>query len=733
MDYVKYNTVPLIQEYLSTCPLSLKKILNVPWKGGQRTLELDVPAVEALLESETTTTPTDNNTSIRVARVTRTARTTSTTTCNDTTSTTTTTIDDDGGHILIPYSQMVDWISSSMNCRHCRATIKPSSIGRTTAGIATELHFSCDSAVCSSREPTTMEADTVVRSGDHWHSKIPKYAVNWRLLAATQLFGESQKAGEIISGFLDLSHSAFRSNWCRMEEELSVAHEEVADETINKNIENCVKLKTPDAVTGKVPITVSFDMGWQKRGRSYNSLSGHAFLIDVETGKVVAKQVYCKNCRKCLSYSKQGLTSDNYPEHNCSRNYGGSSKGMEPKSALGMMLGLYYHPRYKLAVDQMVIDDDASTRALVSHCLAELAKNNPAFEWPVDDKGKKIPKSKDVGQLPLDHPVVRFLADLMHRIRCFGKYVFALALAPQSTSTCTMVDAYRLKRNFGYWILSYHKYDFDIFQAKSKAVVEHHFNNHVHCDAWCAMKKADITQAATGNLKYRCKKENPKMYQDLSLILERFTETEKLKECHHGYSSQKNEAMNKSITRYVPKDSTFSESKSLASRIDLAIGVDSVGHPEYYQRLFDKMTIKLPGITKRVLEKMNNKRKYDQIYQALPKRKRIRSNNKFAKMKDGLKKQMADKAIGLSYETGMNLAENTDEVGEEKSKKKKDFCKYCGATTHKTRRSKSCKYNGWTDLAVNAEMVRINLSKATEQAVEVATVGATSEVQSEGK
>jgi hypothetical protein len=94
---------------------------------------------------------------------------------------------------------------------------------------------------------------------------------------------------------------------------------------------------------------------------------------------------------------------------------------------------------------------------------------------------------------------------------------------------------------------------------------------------------------------------------------------------------------------------------------------------------------------------------------------------------------MADKAIGLSYETGMNLAGNTDEVGEDKSKKKKDFCKYCGATTHKTRRSKSCKYNGWTDLAVNAEMVSINLSKATEQAVEVATVGGTSEVQSEGK
>ena len=30
----------------------------------------------------------------------------------------------------------------------------------------------------------------------------------------------------------------------------------------------------------------------------------------------------------------------------------------------------------------------------------------------------------------------------------FGKYVFAMALAPLSTSTGTMANAYRLKRNF---------------------------------------------------------------------------------------------------------------------------------------------------------------------------------------------------------------------------------------------------------------------------------------------
>jgi hypothetical protein len=115
------------------------------------------------------------------------------------------------------------------------------------------------------------------------------------------------------------------------------------------------------------------------------------------------------------------------------------------------------------------------------------------FEWPVESNSRKLPKSIDVGQLPFDHPALTFLADLMHIIHCFGKYVFGLANAPTSTSTCTMVDAYRLKTNFGYWLLRFHKEPFDIFAAKFKAVVEHHFNNHVHCDDWCSMKKKDTT------------------------------------------------------------------------------------------------------------------------------------------------------------------------------------------------------------------------------------------------
>ena len=49
----------------------------------------------------------------------------------------------------------------------------------------------------------------------------------------------------------------------------------------------------------EVGLDVSFDMGWQRRstGHSYNSRSGHAFLIGMQTKKVISMIIFCKDCK----------------------------------------------------------------------------------------------------------------------------------------------------------------------------------------------------------------------------------------------------------------------------------------------------------------------------------------------------------------------------------------------------------------------------------------------------
>jgi prolyl oligopeptidase PreP (S9A serine peptidase family) len=128
-------------------------------------------------------------------------------------------------------------------------------------------------------------------------------------------------------------------------------------------------------------------------------------LIDVETGKVIAMRVYSKQCRKCCIYAKTGWMVENFPLHNCSKNYEGSSKGMEAKAALEMVKEIFENQSIQACVSEMVLDDDASTRALLSHSLRQQAEKDVNFEWPVDSNGKKYPNQKmSVSYHQIIHP-----------------------------------------------------------------------------------------------------------------------------------------------------------------------------------------------------------------------------------------------------------------------------------------------------------------------------------------
>jgi hypothetical protein len=143
------------------------------------------------------------------------------------------------------------------------------------------------------------------------------------------------------------------------------------------------------------------------------------------------------------------------------------------------------------------------------------------------------------------------------------------------------------------------------------------------------------------------------------------------------------------------------------------------------------MNIEMPENTRRMLERLSMRNKYDRYYQAQPNRKRKRSELKFAKMKDGLKKQMADKAMGLEYATGQNMELDND--GVEQPITNVNTCMLCGVAGHKTRRAKICRYFGWSKADVEAGMVAVNVARATGIGVATATCTEPSEVQSDGK
>jgi hypothetical protein len=171
-------------------------------------------------------------------------------------------------------------------------------------------------------------------------------------------------------------------------------------------------------------------------------------------------------------------------------------------------------------------------------------------------------------------------------------------------------------------------------------------------------------------------------------------------------SSQKNEAMNKSIMRYAPKDKTYARTMTLTSRINIAIGIDCIGHARYYERLFRTMNFRHTALTFSGLQRMWRKKEYRRMYSGL---KRVHLACRLAartKLVDGIAKIISDKKEGRGYSSGRRMKQEGE--GEHIARKKARVnnpltageCK-CGSRDHQRVTSKSCPYFGLTKSEVS--------------------------------
>jgi len=142
-------------------------------------------------------------------------------------------------------------------------------------------------------------------------------------------------------------------------------------------------------------LTCSFDMGWQKyaAGSIYNSPSGHAFLVGTLTGKIICHTVYCKEgCSSCEKkwkkngISKEAASKDEQPgklpfiekDHCCPRNYNGTSKSMEARSALSMVAKIF--EGRKVYILNLVSDNDLMLHLNLKNLPQAILDANPTLE-----------------------------------------------------------------------------------------------------------------------------------------------------------------------------------------------------------------------------------------------------------------------------------------------------------------------------------------------------------------
>ena len=98
-------------------------------------------------------------------------------------------------------------------------------------------------------------------------------------------------------------------------------------------------------------------MVWQNIsfGRRYKSSGRHVFIIGARSKGIIVMVLYSKAYRKCDSAIKIG---DEAEEHECPKNFEGSSKSMESSAILKMVEDAFYNLFFIIDV---IVSDNGST------------------------------------------------------------------------------------------------------------------------------------------------------------------------------------------------------------------------------------------------------------------------------------------------------------------------------------------------------------------------------------
>ena len=116
--------------------------------------------------------------------------------------------------------------------------------------------------------------------------------------------------------------------------------------------------KVPDE-DGLLPLAVSYDMQWLKRGRANDSLTGYGAIMGSKTKQIISFASANKFCRICDNAKSKGVQP---AKHHCRVNHKGSSKSMEAQVGVKLFSEA---PNYGVKYSVFIGDDDSSTIAKI--------------------------------------------------------------------------------------------------------------------------------------------------------------------------------------------------------------------------------------------------------------------------------------------------------------------------------------------------------------------------------
>ena len=337
---------------------------------------------------------------------------------------TSTTLDDEqenqNRNVLLPLDSLIVFLEENFMCKICRRSIKRSNedgqqtplLGLEVFGLACGLNFSCDCGAKASLRPRVVpEAKSKLKSlqdGNPYAMRVNagNFEINRRFVLGLQLCGRGRQDGKILSGMLNLNVNPMRVRFTQIQEQIGMAIIKVAEEVLEENLGIECAL-SPMGVDGRGALDVASDTRWDKRGssRRYDSLSGCAIAFGLRSALPIGIEPMSSVCIKCT----KGTDHD---KDVCSKNYKGSSKGMEASGAVKIVTRLFEDWINKCYVCNLVTNDDSSVRKILTHSYKELidaCRMTEAVSDPVRSLSVRPPfrvgsSAAHLHLLPIDSP-----------------------------------------------------------------------------------------------------------------------------------------------------------------------------------------------------------------------------------------------------------------------------------------------------------------------------------------
>lgn len=350
------------------------------------------------------------------------------------------------------------------------------------------------------------------------------FDVNVRCVYGLRSVGKGKAAAETLCAVMDLPKPPSRFQYYN--KIISKAAEETAESSMIEAARGAVIEND-----GSIDIAACFDGSWQKRG--HTSLNGVFTVTSMDTGKVLDCVCLSKYC-SCSSKLKN--SGGKKHSENCSKNYDGSSGGMEVAAATQVFQrSLSRGVRYiKYLGDG---DSNAFSAVVQSKPYGDLVISKLECVGHVQKRmGSRLRrlKNKMRGKKLADGKTLGGKGRLTDAVIDSMQVYYGKAIRENTDDVEKMISAV--------WAIYLHKISMD---DKPR---------HELCpkgeNSWCGYQRALVTGE-----EYSHKHSVPEdVMKELKTIFRDLTSKELLKKCVHGRTQNFNESLNNVIWTRIPKN-----------------------------------------------------------------------------------------------------------------------------------------------------------------------------------